>query len=349
MRIALFVVPGALCACSPENTLTVDPDNVDTSQTGAIQGRVCSPSGEFWLANASAYVNITDADGIITEVRVATTDAEGRFIIEDLQGGQEYTLYVQYANEVLDTEPVWVDYGTTTELEEPNCFDPSAVSVALVTGDYDDIDLVLEKMGMTNYTLIDGQDPQNLAAFLLDPEALGAFDVLFFNGGHAEDGVFYGGPKAPQIIENLNAYVSAGGALYASDWSYDVIEAVWPEAIDFYGDDGTPDDAQKGEHELVAATVTDAALAASLGSETINISYDLPVWPPMLEVEGFVSTHLTGTVHVRDGETITTIPSVPLLVSFSAGSGRVGFATFRVAANQDDDTVRVLEYMLKAL
>ena len=112
------------------------------------------------------------------------------------------------------------------------------------------------------------------------------------------------------------------------------------------GNDEIPDDAQKGEYDLVSAAVSDAALGEFLGTNYVDIEYDLPVWPPIENVEGSVSIHLSATISYRDGQASYTLPSSPILVSFSAGEGKAVFSTFRVAKNGTDDMMLALQYMM---
>jgi hypothetical protein len=244
-----------------------------------------------------------------------------------------------------------VGSGDTVELEEPDCFDPLSLDVAIVTGDYDDFDLVLNQMGFANYQLIDGLDPDVLNDFLGNPDELARFDVIFFNGGFTEDGVIYDledptNPTVAQNMQNVVDYAEAGGSIYASDWAYDLVEIGWPDRADFVGADEVPNDAQLGDYDTVNATVSDTSLSEFLGTQYIDIDYDLPVWPPVENVDSSVSVHLTGNVPYSDGLSDYTLTQVPLLYSFNAGQGKVVYSTFRVARNASDDMVATLQYMM---
>ncbi len=348
-----FIGLGLVLAGCNEYQVTIEQPNVYEPENGSISGRVCSPDGSEWLADAMAYTNIYNHKGKIQDVRVSYSDRDGYWFLDDLSPNREYAVYLQHGSEVLGREDVWVGDGEAIKLKEPSCFDPVSLNIALITGSYDDIHLVLQNMGFANYTLIDGSDSGVLEDFLTDPANLAQFDILFFNGGHHEQDIFYTtnvGNHVPEaVVQNLQEFVSAGGSVYASDWSYDVIEAAWPEAIDFLGDDKQPNAAQLGEYDLIKAKVTDEYLSQFLGKTDVNIEYDLPVWPPITSVEGYVSIHLTGTVRYREGTSTYTLASVPLLVTFAGGEGRVGFATFRVAANHDADMVLLLQYMMHEL
>ena len=96
----------------------------------------------------------------------------------------------------------------------------------------------------------------------------------------------------------------------------------------------------------MSAQVIDSKLAEYLGTDTITISYDLPVWPPIMTSEGYVSVHLAGDASYKYGSTPGVVPASPLLASFSGGKGRVIFSTFRAVANQDQTKEDVLQYLL---
>jgi len=349
---ALALLPFALtlAACSDQGVTFVKEDPI-IIENGMLRGRVCDPSGRTWLPDALAYVNIVDETGVVYDTKQAFTDLDGRWEISDLPGERSYTVYVQYGSDILQAEEVYVPSGTTVELAEPDCFDPVALDVAIVTGDYDDFDILLDRMGFANYDLVDGQDAATVRDFLADAEALARYDIIFFNGGFVEEGVIYNpadaaDPEVLQNLQNVRDYVSAGGTIYASDWAYDLVEMGWPDRLDFVGADEVRDEAQLGDYAAINAAVSDSAMSEFLGKQYLEVDYDLPVWPPIESTASLVSVHLTGTVPYSDGLSNYTLTSVPLLVSFNAGSGKVAFSTFRMARNANQDMVNVLQYMM---
>lgn len=318
---------------------------------GRVQGRVCDPSGRTWLPDALAYTHIYSDAGTLLETRIAYTDRDGYWSLDDLPGEKEYTFYVQYGPDILAEDTIFLDDGEEVKLEEPECFDPLQLDVAVITGDYDDFALVLNYMGFANYELIDGLTLSEVRDFLLDSDAMSQYDMIFFNGGFTEEDVVYdldeSDPDTVAAINaNITAYVDAGGTVYASDWAYDVVEQNWPDRVDWVGTDEVPDDAQQGDYDYVSAAVSDSALAGWLGTNFVDIEYDLAVWPPIESVAGSVSVHLAGDVHYRQGTTSYSLTAVPMLVSFSSGNGKVVFSTFRVAKNSTTDMLLVLQYMM---
>lgn len=358
-----LVLSLALAACKSDNVLIIDKEDPVVIDDGSIKGRVCDPSGLTWLADAQAYLNVVDDKGVIIDTRIAYSDTDGYWQITDLPGERDYTYYVQYGPEVLQRDTVYIASGDEYEIPEPDCFDPLTLDVAVVTGDYDDFHLVLNQMGFANYVLVDGLDEDDLKDFLDDPEELAQFDIIFFNGGFVEEGVIYntddgeddddtGGEVdtgAATRMANIVSYVEGGGSIYASDWAYDVVEIGWPERADFAGADEIPDDAQMGDYVIVNAAVSDNSLAEFLGSSYLDVTYDLPVWPPVIEVAESVSVHVSGDVEYSEGLSNFPLSAAPLLYSFNAGDGKVVYSTFRVARNANDDVVSTLQYMMYRL
>lgn len=343
--LALF---GGILGCSDVN-FTVDKQQPVVVEPGSISGRVCDPSGRTWLPDAMAYVNLVDDAGVVYEIRTAYSDQDGRWLLDALPGEKDYTVYVQYGPDLLTQESVYVASNAEVELEEPECFDPLSLDVAVVTGDYDDFNEILNQMGFANYVLVDGLDPTVIGDFLASPEELQKYDIIFFNGGFVEEGVIYNGENSSTYLDNLRNYVTGGGTLYASDWAYDVVEIGWPDAADFVGADEVPDDAQKGDYASVTAAVSDQSLSDFLGTQYVPILYDLPVWPPVQAVTTGVSVHLTASVPYSEGMSEYALAQVPILFSFNSGEGKVVFSTFRVARNSSDEMLKTLQYMMYQL
>ena len=369
MRILQFLIAtvvATLMACNGDQGFTPDDNDANGNEPGQISGRICDPSGRTWLADAMAYTNIV-VDGQLTGTRVAYSDRDGFWLLDDLPGDEYYQVFVQHGSEILFDEEVYVTAGQTTQLEEPDCFDPLELKVAIVTGDYDDFQLVLQQMGFANYTVFDGLVTgtnicdiceDNLRNFLLNDEWMQQFDIIMLNGGHVEEDIIYNvDPKngndgdSDAIMGNIVKFVQNGGSIYASDWAYDDVEVGWHDRIEFLGNDEEPNDAQAGDQQLVSATISDSALAAWLGSKDslVDIDYDLPVWPAIESVEDTVSVHLSGNVNVRIGTYTDTVNASPLLVSFNDGQGKVVYATFRVAKNASADMLLILQYMMYSL
>jgi hypothetical protein len=341
--VSLFTV-----GCNESSFFVKGDPELEGPKPGSIEGRVCDPSGRTWLADAKVYTHLFDPTGHLYETRLVYTDRDGRWILEELPPEYTYQIFVQYGDDIIETHEAYVGDRDAVSIEEPDCFDPLTLNVAVVTGDYDDFDLVLERMGFANYTLVDGLSESETVDFFNDLEGMLKYDVIFVNGGFVEEGVVFSDDGTHELyMQNIRDYVTAGGAIYASDWAYDLVEIGWPERLDFAGDDTIIDDAQVGEYDLVTSNIVDASLSDWLESSTLDIEYDLPVWPPIESVdEAAVTTHLEGNVSYRIGTETFTLVDAPLLVSFTSGEGKVVFSTFRVAKNGTMEMMEILQYMM---
>jgi len=322
---------------------------------GDVSGRVCDPTGYTWLEGATVYANLYDNLGWLEDVVSTTTDETGYWALRDLPDAADVEIFIQKGTEVVETHEVKIRAGRVTKIDEPACLDPATLDIAVISGNYDDFDRVLDHMGITDYAIIDGLDQNELTSFLTSPEAMADYDLLFFNGGHIEEDIVWTSDSTnttpAEVQENLRQFVVEGGHVYASDWAYDVIVQTWPDKLDFLGAEGFPDDAQLGTTQTVNAAITNYSLATFMEDEDqyLPITYDLPVWPPLVNVSNTVSIHLTADIEYRENGVVNYQAGSPLLVSFNGGGGRVVFSSFRMVANDNEDVIKVMKYVMFAL
>lgn len=345
-------------ACTPDQGLTslntVDPV---IEGFGALSGRVCDPTGFTWLQGAFVYVNVYDEEGYIDSVLSTTTDENGYWSLQEIPAHYEVEIWVQKGDQIIESHELTIRANKNNTIDEPACLDPTTLDIVVVQGNYDDFDRVLDAMQVGGYEYVDGTDENVLRDFLKNPTAMAEYDLIFFNGGHVEDGIIWdkqGNETNSDVVEihdNIRQYVKDGGSVYASDWSYDVITQIWPGKLDFIGAESAPDAAQLGTHQIVNAVVSNYALQDFLELESpyIPVTFDLPVWPPMVTASDSVSVHLTADVEYRDGGITLYQSNSPLLVSFNGGGGRVVFSSYRMVANDDAEMLKVMKYVMFAL
>lgn len=251
-------------------------------------------------------------------------------------------------------------------------------AIAVVTGDFDDVQATLTNLDIAS-TAYEGfieravYDPE-LAPDAISMKAeqlfqaedaagvaeISIYDAVFVNSGARGFGQWvYNGTEAddslvtdPTTLEHVRAYVENGGTLVVSDWGYDLVEAIWPDAIEFAGDDTTLDDAQRGLSESVTATVQDAALAEALDDNaTVELAYDYSYWTVIEGVGPETSVHLTGDLDYRvsDTEGEGQLSGVPLLVSFEDSGGLVVYSSFHWRAQRDEVSEGLLLALLEGL
>jgi hypothetical protein len=135
--------------------------------------------------------------------------------------------------------------------------------------------------------------------------------------------------------ENLDHLCSfaESNTLVVSDWAYDLVEYCWPDAVEFFGDDATPDAAQAGiADESVLADVKDEALVEPLGA-AVNLVYDYTAWSVIESVGADTEVLLSGSVDYQPSadQLPETLTDAPLMVRFHPGRGQVIYTTFHWA------------------
>lgn len=142
-----------------------------------------------------------------------------------------------------------------------------------------------------------------------------------------------------EAVENARAFVGAGGVLFATDWSYDIVARAYPDKVDFLGDEAVLDSAQRGEIGRVQADIVDEQLATALDTDQLSVVYNFSNWAVMERVldEDNVRVWMRGDVTYRDAEGGGTVDltDVPLLVSIDVGGdfgGEIVFSSFHLDA-----------------
>jgi len=250
-------------------------------------------------------------------------------------------------------------------------------NIAVATGDFDYVEEALARNGV-GYTPYEGfishavyddeVEPEQIALKSetlftgtndADQPELFNFDAVMINSGTRGLGayVYNGVDEDDAVVGNATAldhverYMARGGTIVASDWSYDLIEELWPDRVTFaYEDDGL-DAAQVGSSEEGLAEVTDDELADALGEDVVELSYDFSYWTVIEEVADDVDVYLRGdlTYRLDDGGGYGTLEDVPLLIGFGAGGGRVYFSTFHWRAQKNPVTDALLFGVVEGL
>lgn len=129
-------------------------------------------------------------------------------------------------------------------------------------------------------TITEGYD--SFDEYLDGTKSLDGFDIVFINcGGQVVGEASESDHVEAMLVDDdvkglLSDYVSNGGALYVTDLSYDFVEQVFPEFMEYENDDsethlGGINDAQVGTSgDYLDATVHDDTLSAWLESVEVN-------------------------------------------------------------------------------
>jgi len=309
----------------------VDPPDEDPAYEGQITGRVCDPAGaegEGWVVGAYVYVNYdSDGDGEDDARAEDSTDEAGRFRLDGLPTGQDYTVYVVKGSFEATFE-VTLTTGTYEIPEEECRLDPP--NIAVISGDYDHIEDIIDEMGL-DYTLVNGTwGATEYRTFLNDPVAMSEFDIIFFNCGITATWM-NNEVEQMTITENIRDFVLSGGSIYVSDWAYAFVEFPFPGKIDFYGVDDAYGLPMVGREGTLEATVIDATMQAVIGSPEAEINFDLPMWVVMESIGDDVSSLLEANIEVADlAGGFTPVANTPIAARFEVGEegGRAIFTAF---------------------
>ena len=246
-------------------------------------------------------------------------------------------------------------------------------AIAVATGDFDSVEFSLDRL-LISYQTYEGYISEPTYDLDSDPDSmllkvetlfggttddggleLDEYDAVFVNSGMRGVGEFvYNGVEPDSdlvsdetVVENLKAWVDAGGILYASDWAYDLVEAAFPDAIEFYGDDTVLDAAQAGSAGSVDAVVIDTGLRELLGNDTVSLAYNYSYWAVIESVGSDTTTWMSGDVEYRisASEGYAELSGAPLLVSFEHGGGQVVYSTFHANAQ----TARMVDSTIDAM
>ena len=317
-----------------------------TASTGMIVGIICGTDqpGDPGAPLAGAHVFVVGGiDGIAYEDE---TIADGTFVIAgvptpqaNLQVRAEKGGFVFTWNAVsvlsLDQAPDGTNLTASVGCQPLSPDDGR--SYLVVTGTFDRIELALRRLGI-NPTLNEGNplDPTSrwsVSAFG-NYDTLASYDAVFVNCG-VSDVDFVEGLSATVKV-NLKRYVDEGGSLYVSDYGYELIEQVWPDKLNFLGDDTEPHAAEHGQDGTYHLDVVEPGLVDYLGATTIDIGFNFGNFVIVSQVLPSVSTFLKGTVNYRVNGGVSPLPDTPVTVGFNEGLGRVIFTSF----HQEGDASR---------
>ena len=234
-------------------------------------------------------------------------------------------------------------------MQEETCLDPTSVKVAVVLGDYDNVGGLLNELEIP----FDSYGHSNYMNLLTNPDLLAEYDIIFFNCGMPNDWVASRGI----VSSNLRDYVEDGGSIYASDWAHGIVEATFPYAIDFHGDDDivnpeefgyeTHNHPYVGSSQNVLADVLDPTMAGAIGNSQASLYYDLDAWVLPQSAGPSSSVMLQGSVYSYT-DRVRLIDQAPLALKFSEG-GSVIFTSFHNEHQMTQDMEKALKEIILSL
>ena len=310
--------------------------------TGNLTGRVCSPDGDTWLSGARVYVEIPPADIVST-----LTDADGRYVLNDVPVGEQ-RVFVEKGSFSTNFS-ITIPENETLSLPDDACAVELEVDIAVINGQWDDVRSVLLNVGVDDERITQYQD--DWALELLNNYAmLSQYDIVMFNCG-LDEYDFRLDVEGPGIMrDNLRQFVESGGSVYASDQAYNLVEASFPDYIDFAGTDTVYNDAERGyPMESIVGTVMDGALSTALGSTSIELHYPLTAWTVMESVAAQVRVFIRADADMEDRTAPNNrryLSNVPHTVAFQYGQGQVIYTSFHQEPGINLQMEQVLQLLI---
>jgi hypothetical protein len=320
LLLGLVVANGCDCGLEPLQQIPDPPpepvDPEPETGRGGVQGRVCAADGETWLAGARVFVQPAGTEELIEDFSLD----DGRWQLGNIPEGDQ-VVHIEKGS-FSTQKVVTIVANSVVTIPEDACELDRAPRIAVVRGSqYDNVEAVLNELGVEAEAIEAFED--NWAEQLLNnDDGLANYDILFLNCRSEEEPFV----SRPDMQQRLRDFVAAGGSLHASDQAYDLIEAAFPDKIDFLGDDSVRGDADLGASvDALPAAVLSSELAAQLSATTVPLKYGLATWSVMTSVDDGVDIYLEADAPLLGDDTFENAPQI---VGFNHGLGRVVYSSF---------------------
>lgn len=251
-------------------------DNTPTGTTGTVSGKVIAANGTTPIPNANVFIDVAG------EIYFTNSDIDGIFMLEAPTGTQ--VLNIQTGNgTIFRTQyTVTIEKDQTTTVPDGTLKLEQVANLAYITGYWDQIEtVIIDSLGYTADEL-QMTDLDNLAT-------LENYSGLFLNCGK---------PDAMDSLKyaNLKQFVLDGSSIYASDYAVEYLTGDGnakfitshknnnPPKTTCVGDAGgfindtTLCTDKVGYTGTWAANVLASDLQAYLGTNTVDVTYDLSAW-----------------------------------------------------------------------
>jgi len=337
-----------------------------------VKGTVYMPDGKTPVPGAVIYV-----EGKENKV---LTDEKGNFEIK-VRSGEKLVIEKGVFKEELSA----YDKDTLSVVLQP------AGKIAVITGSYDKLENILARMGLgkvdekgnlilgsEQFDLYDGNNSldnnlyPNADALFMDNDGDGKADIFSYsmvviNCGTSYEIEFLYDDEAKRILKE---YVEKGGRLVVTDTSYDFIEQIFPEYLDFLGSEDslphepeTMDAAEEGKGGIVVqGRILDPLLKKWLSAVAC---YDEGKKVPCIEggavrINGFNNgwAVLSGIHEGKEKEVDILVEGEvawsggsgvkPLTVTFKVGKGRVVYSSYHTKPHSAETLLpqeRILQYL----
>ncbi|MCP4499763.1 MAG: hypothetical protein GY822_07355 [Deltaproteobacteria bacterium] len=181
------------------------------------------------------------------------------------------------------------------------------------------------------------------------------FDILFINCGSHEWALEKASSaELDAVFTNLRTFVAQGGSIYMSDWAYDLLELLYPDAADWYDDDEVESAAEVGERQDFLGLIADEDMLTVLDKDRVTLRYNQGrICMPVSLGEG--SRALITANNLLVDAPAQTLDDVPVLFEHippavdPVEGGRIIYTTFHNGAQNTMDMDEVLRAIIFSL
>ena len=327
----------------------------DPCGMGSLVGKVCAPNDQIFVNGATITIETYDCDGKLLTLTTESS-ANGTYQFAEVPCGT-HTVFVEKGSFSIEYT-ITVEAGQETDLTgaaQKLCFQASSTPIAVLAGSYDNIESLLDQLGLDydRYTKTGDGGIGTIVDLLGDPAALQSYDIVFVNCGG-----YHGWMPidVPEVMPNVKDFVLAGGSLYMSDYAWVYGEWAFPDAIEFYNSDLVTDMYTDKSPQMIdggqtfKATVADGAMAAYLGKTSLMVTFDQgPQIAPEAAGPG-TFPHVSAKVSQPFGSEPLD-DTIPLILSYqpTPTSGRVIYTNFHNDAQTTEDMLVLLNYLVFTL
>lgn len=338
--------------CNAASPVCKDGQCLDYCPTCTLTGKVVAPQGTIPISGALVYATQIKPDpfpdGVFCDTCLdlpqgtpfALTNPTGDFSLGVPAVG-EWFIVVQKGTfrkiRTVVVEPGGATLtGDVTKL--PSKADAAKGDeiprMAVVVDSFDSIEDTLEKLGLDGSASFDQFDSFDSGAFFSNTSNLAQYQIIFMP---CDTDWFTPEIGTAVVQDALREWVAAGGRLYITDWSYDIMKSVFPDPIQWIFDDGSNGSAQLSGSYDAPAQIIDNGLDIWLDGQGLD---DFELEASWTIIEG-VSPYMAPDV---DGSIIEMQPKVwmnvahpvhgsrPATVSFQWGCGRGMFSSYHTEA-----------------
>ena len=289
---------GLLWVDSNASATNAPVDLAGKADLGGIRGRICDPSGDDYVVGARVWVDVDfGGDGTVDYTVEDETDKDGWFELWDLPPGV-HTVHVEKGL-FGSTFAADVKGAGLWELPDDECIDQGDLTIAVIPGSFDEIGSLLDGIGLA-------YDVKTTALFNSRKD-LDDYDMVFVACSSVPSGY---------DADELRDWIELGGRLYASDLAVNGFETLFPDEYSLSG--------SASAWGSTVVTLLDADIIASVGTDTLTVTYESGVSPLLLDGDSDVDSTILIEVDLFGID-------VPATVRMQHGFGSATFTAFHTS------------------